>query len=139
MWLFYIAFRKEPFMLEQYGYVLVFLLAGIFFILMAFITGWVFSPNGLLGLRYKYKKEILEDTYECGVETYGTSWFRFNVSFYLYALLFVIFDIETVFLYPWAVSFKQLGLFGFGEMVVFIFILLIGLAYAWKKEALKWE
>jgi len=126
-------------MLEQYGYVLVFLLAGIFFILMAFITGWIFSPNGLLGLRYKYKKEIFEDTYECGVETYGTSWFRFNVSFYLYALLFVIFDIETVFLYPWAVSFKQLGLFGFGEMVVFIAILLIGLAYAWKKEALKWE
>jgi len=126
-------------MLEQYGYVLVFLLAGIFFILGAFITGWVFSPNGLLGLRYKYKKEIFEDTYECGVETYGTSWFRFNVSFYLYALLFVIFDIETVFLYPWAVSFKQLGLFGFGEMVVFIGILLIGLAYAWKKEALKWE
>lgn len=126
-------------MLEQYGYVLVFLLAGIFFILMAFITGWIFSPNGLLGLRYKYKKEILEDTYECGVETYGTSWFRFNVSFYLYALLFVIFDIETVFLYPWAVSFKQLGIFGFGEMVIFIFILLIGFAYAWKKEALKWE
>jgi NADH:ubiquinone oxidoreductase subunit 3 (subunit A) len=126
-------------MLEQYGYVLVFLLAGIFFILGAFITGWIFSPNGLLGLRNKYKKEIFEDTYECGVETYGTSWFRFNVSFYLYALLFVIFDIETVFLYPWAVSFKQLGLFGFGEMVVFIGILLIGLAYAWKKEALKWE
>jgi NADH-quinone oxidoreductase subunit A len=126
-------------MLEQYGYVLVFLLAGIFFILGAFITGWVFSPNGLLGLRYKYKKEIFEDTYECGVETYGTSWFRFNVSFYLYALLFVIFDIETVFLYPWAVSFKQLGFFGFGEMVIFIGILLIGLAYAWKKEALKWE
>jgi NADH-quinone oxidoreductase subunit A len=92
-----------------------------------------------LGLRYKYKKEIFEDTYECGVETYGTSWFRFNVSFYLYALLFVIFDIETVFLYPWAVSFKQLGFFGFGEMAVFIGILLIGLAYAWKKEALKWE
>lgn len=126
-------------MLEQYGYVLVFLLAGIFFILMAFITGWVFSPNGLLGLRNKYKKEIFEDTYECGVETYGTSWFRFNVSFYLYALLFVIFDIETVFLYPWAVSFKQLGIFGFEEMIIFIAILLIGLAYAWKKEALKWE
>ncbi len=126
-------------MLEQYGYVLVFLLAGIFFILMAFITGWVFSPNGLLGLRYKYKKEILEDTYECGVETQGTSWFRFNISFYLYALLFVIFDIETVFLYPWAVSFKKLGVFGFVEMVVFIAILLVGFAYAWKKEALKWE
>lgn len=126
-------------MLQQYGYVLVFLFAGIFFILGAFITGWVLSPNGLLGLKNKYKKEILEDTYECGVETYGTSWFRFNVSFYLYALLFVIFDIETVFLYPWAVSFKQLGMFGFLEMIVFITILLIGLAYAWKKEALKWE
>jgi NADH:ubiquinone oxidoreductase subunit 3 (subunit A) len=132
-------FARERLMLEQYGYVLVFLLAGIFFILMAFITGWVFSPNGLLGLGYKYKKEILDDTYECGVETYGTSWFRFNVSFYLYALLFVIFDIETVFLYPWAVSFKHLGVFGFGEMVVFIAILLVGFAYAWKKEALKWE
>lgn len=126
-------------MLEQYGYVLVFLLAGIFFILMAFVTGWVLSPNGLLGLRNKYKKEILEDTYECGVETYGTSWFRFNVSFYLYALLFVIFDIETVFLYPWAVSFKPLGIPGFLEMIVFISILLVGLAYAWKKGALKWE
>jgi NADH-quinone oxidoreductase subunit A len=125
--------------LEQYGYVLVFLLAGVFFILMAFATSWVFSPNGLLGLRNRYKKEVFEDTYECGMETYGTSWFRFNVSFYLYALLFVIFDIETVFLYPWAVSFKQLGVFGFGEMIVFIAILLIGLAYAWKTEALKWE
>jgi NADH:ubiquinone oxidoreductase subunit 3 (subunit A) len=126
-------------MLEQYGYVLVFLFAGIFFILMAFVTGWVLSPNGLLGLQYKYKKDILEDTYECGVETYGTSWFRFNVSFYLYALLFVIFDIETVFLYPWAVSFRQLGIPGFLEMIVFITILLVGLAYAWKKGALKWE
>jgi len=126
-------------MLEQYGYVLVFLVAGILFILGAFITGWLLSPNGLLGLKYKYKKEILEDTYECGVETYGTSWFRFNVSFYLYALLFVIFDIETVFLYPWAVSFKPLGFQGFLEMLVFISILLVGLAYAWKKEALKWE
>ena len=126
-------------MLEQYGYVLVFLVAGILFILGAFITGWLLSPNGFLGLKYKYKKEILEDTYECGVETYGTSWFRFNVSFYLYALLFVIFDIETVFLYPWAVSFKPLGVPGFLEMLVFISILLVGLAYAWKKEALKWE
>jgi NADH-quinone oxidoreductase subunit A len=126
-------------MLEQYANVLVFLLAGIFFILMAFFTGWILSPNGLLGLKYKYKNEVLVDTYECGVETQGTSWIRFNVSFYLYAILFVIFDIETVFLYPWAVSFRQLGMSGFLEMIVFIAILLVGLAYAWKKEALKWE
>ena len=126
-------------MLEQYGYVLVFLIAGIFFILGAFVTNWLLGPNGVLGLQYKYHPEPLVDTYECGMETYGTSWLRFNVSFYLYALLFVIFDIETVFLYPWAVSFRQLGLFGFIEMIIFIAILLIGLAYAWKKEALRWE
>jgi NADH-quinone oxidoreductase subunit A len=126
-------------MLEQYGYVLVFLLAGIFFILMAFLTGWLLSPNGLLGLQNRYKKDILADTYECGVETYGTSWVRFNVSFYLYALLFVIFDIETVFLYPWAVAFRPLGMSGLIEMFVFIAVLLVGLAYAWRKGALKWE
>lgn len=126
-------------MLEQYGYVLVFLLAGILFILMAFLTGWLLSPNGLFGLQYRYKKDILADTYECGVETYGTSWVRFNVSFYLYALLFVIFDIETVFLYPWAVAFRPLGMSGLLEMFVFIAILLVGLAYAWRKGALKWE
>jgi NADH:ubiquinone oxidoreductase subunit 3 (subunit A) len=126
-------------MLAQYAYVLVFLFSGIFFILLAFLTSWVLSPNGLLGLRNKYRKEVLEDTYECGVKTIGTSWIRFNVSFYLYALLFVIFDIETVFLYPWAVSFRRLGLGGFLEMIVFIAVLLVGLAYAWKKGALKWD
>ncbi len=66
----------------------------------------------------------------------GTSW---EISFYLYALLFVIFDIETVFLYPWAISFRRLGVMGFGEMILFIAILLVGLGYAWKKEALKWD
>src|SRR5277367_999053 len=126
-------------MLEQYGYVLVFLLAGIFFILAAFATGLLLGANGFLSPAEAHNADVFEDTYESGVETIGTSWIRFNVSFYLYALLFVIFDIETVFLYPWAVSFKSLGLFGFLEMIVFIFILLVGLAYAWKKEALKWE
>ena len=126
-------------MLEQYGYVLVFLMAGIFFILAAFATGLILGANGYLSQAETRDTEVFEDTYESGVETIGTSWIRFNVSFYLYALLFVIFDIETVFLYPWAVSFKPLGLYGFLEMIVFIFILLVGLAYAWKKEALKWE
>jgi len=126
-------------MLEQYGCVLVFLTAGIFFILAAFATGLILGANGFLSLNDDHNVNVFEDTYESGVETIGTSWIRFNVSFYLYALLFVIFDIETVFLYPWAVSFKQLGIFGFFEMVIFIVILLVGLAYAWKKEALKWE
>ena len=126
-------------MLEQYGYVLVFLLAGFVFILGAFLTGWVFSPNGLLGLKHKYRMEIQEDTYECGVDSIGSAWIRFNVNFYLYALLFVLFDIETVFLYPWAVLFKRLGMFGLMEMGVFIAILFVGYVYVWKKGALEWE
>ncbi len=126
-------------MLEQYGYVLVFLLAGFVFILGAFLTGWVFSPNGLLGLKHKYRMEIQEDTYECGVDSIGSAWIRFNVNFYLYALLFVLFDIETVFLYPWAVSFRALGWPGFIEVIVFVLVLMGGLAYAWRKGALKWE
>lgn len=123
--------------LTDYLYVFVFLLAGVFFINLAFFTGWLLSPNGLLG--FKYSTEKLDDTYECGVETVGTAWIRFRVSFYLYALLFVIFDIETVFLYPWAVKFRELGLLGFVEMLLFILILAVGLAYAWRKEALRWE
>lgn len=125
-------------MIEQYGVVLVFLLTGAFFVLMAYLTAWLFGPGGLLQKLRNQAKSFAEP-YECGVETYGSSWFRFNISFYLYALLFVIFDIETVFLYPWAVKFRALGLPGFVEMVVFIAILLVGLSYAWRKGALKWE
>ncbi|MBI2846314.1 MAG: NADH-quinone oxidoreductase subunit A [Chloroflexi bacterium] len=78
-------------------------------------------------------------TYECGMQTIGGSWIQFNFRYYLYALLFVVFDIETVFLYPWAVYFKQLKLFGFIEMLVFILILLVAFVYAWKKKALEWS
>ena len=77
--------------------------------------------------------------YECGIETEGSAWVRFNFRYYLFALLFVIFDIETVFFLPWAVAFRQLKIFGLLEMVFFILILLVGFAYAWKKEALEWD
>jgi len=77
-------------------------------------------------------------TYECGLETIGPTWVRFRVQFYLYALLFVIFDIETVFLYPWAVALNRLSTFAIVEMAVFILILVAGLAYAWKVRALEW-
>lgn len=76
--------------------------------------------------------------YECGSPLYGEAWVQMNVRYYLYALLFVVFDVEVIFLYPWAVAAKQLGLFAFVEMLVFLAILLAGLAYAWKKDALKW-
>jgi NADH-quinone oxidoreductase subunit A len=77
--------------------------------------------------------------YECGMEAQGDSWIQFRVQYYIFALIFVIFDIETVFIYPWAVAFKQLGLFAFVEMIVFISILAFGLVYAWKKGVLEWE
>ncbi len=77
--------------------------------------------------------------FECGIESVGDTRHRFSVKFFLVALLFIIFDIEAVFVYPWAVLFRDLGLFGFVEMVVFLSILAVGLVYVWKKGALEWE
>ena len=76
---------------------------------------------------------------ECGVDPVGDSRKRFSVKFFLVALLFLIFDVETIFIFPWAVNFRKLGLFGFIEMTFFLLILLLGLAYVWKKGALEWE
>jgi len=78
------------------------------------------------------------EPYECGVEPVRDARQRFSVRFYIVAMLFLIFDVETVFLFPWAVQFKQLALFGFIEMVIFIAILVFGYAYAWKRGALEW-
>jgi NADH-quinone oxidoreductase subunit A len=77
--------------------------------------------------------------YESGIPALGDARQRFSVKFYLVAVLFVIFDIETVFLIPWAVAFRQLGLFGLIEMLIFVGILLVGLVYVWKRGALEWE
>ena len=77
--------------------------------------------------------------YECGMPLHGTARDQFSVKFYIIAMLFIVFDIEVVFLYPWAVMFKQLGVFGFYEMGIFVLILLVGYIYVWKKGALEWE
>jgi len=77
--------------------------------------------------------------FECGVEPVGEARRRFSVKFFLVALLFLIFDVETIFIFPWAVLFRKLGLFGFVEMSIFLLILLLGLVYVWKKGALEWE
>ena len=77
--------------------------------------------------------------YECGVESTGDSWVQFRVQYYLYALLFVIFDVEIIFIYPWAVVWKPLGPVAFVEMAVFLAILSVGLIYAWRKGVLEWE
>jgi NADH-quinone oxidoreductase subunit A len=80
-----------------------------------------------------------ESTYECGVPLLGGSRERFSVKFYLVAILFVLFDIETVFLFPWAVIYRELGLFGLVEMLVFLGLLVAGFAYAWRRGGLDWE
>ena len=78
-------------------------------------------------------------SYESGIEPMGDAWIQFQIRYYMFALVFVIFDIETVFLYPWAMSFNELGLSAFIEALVFIFISIIGLVYAWRKGALEWS
>ena len=87
----------------------------------------------------KKKSKNKSESYECGVITVGDSWLRFRMQYYLYAILFVLFDIETVFLYPWAVSYGGLGFFALIEMIIFVAMLLIGLAYAWARGALRWQ
>ena len=109
-----------------------FILFGIVFVSATVWASNLLSPNG------KDAKDRLEP-YECGVEPVGPPWVQFRVGYYVYALLFVVFDIETVFLYPWAVTFNKMGLFVLVEMVIFIAILATGLAYAWKEDALRWR
>lgn len=82
---------------------------------------------------------VKHDTYECGVDYVGDSRQRFSVKFYLVAVLFVMFDLEVVFMYPWAVNFRQLGWFGLTTMGIFLILLFAGLLYEWKKGALEWE
>ncbi len=85
-----------------------------------------------------YNEQKLE-AYESGIPTIGASWVQFRVGYYLFAIMFLIFDVETVFIFPWAVVMKELGMVAFIEILIFFFILGLGLLYAWKKKALKWE
>ncbi len=78
------------------------------------------------------------EPYECGIPTEGPTWIQFHVGYYLFAIIYLIFDVETVFLFPWGVVMKSMGLRAFIEIIIFFFILGLGLLYAWKKGALKW-
>ncbi|UCD84311.1 MAG: NADH-quinone oxidoreductase subunit A [Deltaproteobacteria bacterium] len=117
-------------MLFNFANVLVFLILGILFVGITLILTRIFRPSD--------PNEVKLSTYECGEPTVGTSWIQFNIRFYIIALIFIIFDVEIVFLYPWAVVFQKLGWFAFVEMMIFIFILLVGLAYVWRKGDLDW-
>jgi NADH:ubiquinone oxidoreductase subunit 3 (subunit A) len=118
-------------MIHDYGTLAIFLLGGIAFGFIVVISNLLVNPK-----RTNRQKEL---TYECGLDTEGPTWVQFKISYFLYALIFVVFDVETIFLYPWAVAFNSLGLFAFVQMCIFISLLGIGLWYAWKKGALEWK
>lgn len=108
-------------------------------LLLLFAVAFAAAPLVVVALVAPRKPSAAkDDTYECGVRTQGETWVRFRIQYYIYAIMFVIFDIETVFLYPWAVSYGVLGWFALAEMVVFLSILGAGLAYAWAKGVLRW-
>jgi len=109
---------------------------GIFFIIAPLVPAIaIFIPSLIAP---KKPNPIKLDTYECGLETVGDSRVQFKIQYYIFALVFLIFDIETVFLFPWAVAFERLELFMVIEGILFILILLAGLVYAWRKGALEW-
>ncbi|GGA12274.1 NADH-quinone oxidoreductase subunit A [Paenibacillus marchantiophytorum] len=115
---------------NNYVIVAVFLGLGIILPIVALTAGKWLRPSKPVEEKYT--------TYESGNEPVGEGQIRFNIRYYLFALMFVIFDVETVFLYPWAVAFNQLGLFALVEMCIFVALLAIGLIYAWKKKVLQW-
>jgi len=110
--------------------ILIFLVVACLFPVAALAIAWVIRPSS-------YSRTKMA-AYECGLEMQGEPRRRYSVRYYVIAVLFVVFDVETVFLFPWAVKYRALGLFGFVEMVVFLAILLFGYFYAWKKGALEW-
>ena len=122
---------------QQYGLLAILVVFSIIIPASMLILSWLAS---FIRIRPAKPNPVKRQVYECGVEPIGgRRWSQFNFHYYVYALLFVIFDIETVFLYPWAVQYQQLGLVALFEMLVFVLILVIGLVYAWRKRALEWE
>ncbi|MDD5780890.1 MAG: NADH-quinone oxidoreductase subunit A [Bacteroidales bacterium] len=107
------------------------LLTGISFVAVVTILAKLISPRSF--------NEQKEEAYECGVPTRGRSWMQFRVGYYLFAILFLMFDVETMFLFPWAVVMRSLGPNGLAAVLFFLFVLVLGLAYAWRKGALKWQ
>jgi NADH-quinone oxidoreductase subunit A len=118
-------------MLTDFSRILAFFIIGAVFVAGGLIVAWLLRP------KRPYSEKLT--SYECGEEPVGDSWIRFNIRFYVVALVFLVFDVEIVFLFPWALVFKQLGMFAFVEMMVFLAILLVGFAYVWAKGDLEWD
>lgn len=118
-------------MLQDYAFVGIFILVGAALVAIPILLSRLVAP--------RKPNSIKSETYECGMETIGETWVQFKAQYYIYALVFAIFDIETVFLFPWAVAYKEFAtIFPLVEMILFILILAGGLLYAWRKGALEW-
>ncbi|PKO23071.1 MAG: NADH-quinone oxidoreductase subunit A [Chloroflexi bacterium HGW-Chloroflexi-1] len=118
-------------MLSQYAFIGVFAVVAFALPVIGLLLAWLLRP--------KKPNPAKNATYECGVETIGDTWVQFKAQYFLYALIFVVFDVEAVFIFPWAVAYDRLELFALVEMVLFVAILVGGLLYAWRKGALEWH
>jgi len=123
-------------LLANYGYIGLFLVVAILFAVTTLLLPFLLRFIGVVPHK---PNPIKSSTYECGMETIGKSWVQFNFRYYFYALIFLALDVLIVFLYPWAVELRQLGRFGFIGMLIFVFIIVIGYIYAWRKKVLEWK
>ncbi|MCR4407728.1 MAG: NADH-quinone oxidoreductase subunit A [Anaerolineae bacterium] len=117
-------------MLSDYVFIGLFAIVAAIFPFAGFAVSYLVRP--------KRPDPVKSDVYECGMKPIGEAWVQFKVQYYLYALIFVIFDVMSVFLFPWAVAYHTLGLYALVEMCIFLGILVGGLIYAWRKGALRW-
>ncbi|RME46671.1 MAG: NADH-quinone oxidoreductase subunit A [Chloroflexi bacterium] len=118
-------------MLENYGLIGILAIIAIVFPFVGAGLAWLIRP--------KRPDPIKNSIYECGMETIGETWVQFRAQYYLFALIFVVFDIEAMFLFPFAVAYDRVGLFAVFEAILFVVMLAVGLLYAWKKQALEWQ
>lgn len=116
--------------MSEWIYVALFIAVGLIIPIGAIAAGFILGP--------KKPNPIKEATYECGVEPVGDAWIQFKPQYYIFALVFLVFDVEAVFLFPWAVKLGQLGLYAVVEGIIFVSILIIGLVYTWRKGMLEW-
>jgi NADH-quinone oxidoreductase subunit A len=114
----------------SFASILIFFIAGTLFVAVALFASRLLAPS--------HPNAVKLSTYECGEEPVGSPWIRFNTRFYVIALIFLVFDVEVLFLMPWAVNLKGMGLFAWLDMAIFVVILVVGLVYVWGKGDLDW-
>ncbi|MBS3944249.1 MAG: NADH-quinone oxidoreductase subunit A [Melioribacter sp.] len=117
-------------MLTEFGKILIFIILAIVFVIITLFINKLVRPN-----RPTFEKQKV---YECGENPEGSPWVKFNIRFYVVALIFLIFDVEVVLLFPWALTYKEFGLYGFLAGIIFLLILGLGMAYEWRKGDLEW-